>query len=494
MGVFGHDDLVSPVSRGRKRPKSRQTGMRVIRPVQPAAPEPCDCPACTGGEFDPQELIDDLIADAAELLTVDDPLDAELFGASLLAVNDLAGEEFAAVFAEGLAAVGPEKSLAVLLALDSVAEEKPGAADITRLTAAGVPAPRWGAELGEPAKLDLCLRVAEADGRSSVLLCSFVRAGRGHGFVVYVDHTDCDAAADVMLVSGDGVDEIIETIEADARRAGVPMRSEAIAAPEFRWQVERALEARAVHDQELDEEELTEDLGDDEGVGYLPMAILLAARIRTLPEPARPPAPHGSLNPVAPPAPLLKLPPKRKKSTGAAPIYQIKVLLADSKPPIWRRLELPGDTSLAALHDIIQVAFDWEERHEHVFDTPYGAFGVADRELGHRSEKPVTLEQVAPAVGDRIEYTYDLGDSWTHEIVVEKALEREPQAQYPRCVGGRRAAPPEDCGGIWGYEELLEILADPAHPEHQERLEWLGLQSAAEFHPERFTVLLPRTP
>jgi hypothetical protein len=486
MGVFGHDGVVSPVSRGRKSPKSRQTGVRVIRPAQPAAPEPCDCPACRGEEFDPQELIGDLIADSAELLTVEDPLDAELFGASLVAVNDLAGEEFAAVLAEGLAAVGTEKSLAVLLALASVADEDPGAADILRLKAAGVPEPRWAAELREPVKLDTCRRFAEPGGGSSVLLCRFDRAGRAHGFIIYVDHTDCDAAADVILVSGDSIEEIIETIEADGRRAGIPVRAEAIDPPEFRWQVARALEARAVHDQELDEEELTEDLGDDEGPGYLPMATLLAARIRTLPEPARPPAPHGSLNPVAPPAPLPKLPAKRKKSNGAAPIYRIKVLLAESKPPIWRRLELPGDTGLATLHDLIQTAFDWEDRHEHVFDTPYGAFGVADRELGYRSEKPVTLEQVAPAVGDRIEYTYDFGDCWTHEIVVEKALEREPQAEYPRCVGGRRAAPPEDCGGIWGYEDLLEILADPAHPEHADRLEWLGLQSAAELEPDRF--------
>jgi hypothetical protein len=100
-----------------------------------------------------------------------------------------------------------------------------------------------------------------------------------------------------------------------------------------------------------------------------------------------------------------KLPAKRKKSGPAAPIYQVKVGLRGAKPPIWRRLEVPADTSLADLHNIIQVAFGWENSHLHVFETAYGAFGVADRELGHRAEAPVTLEQVAPGTDDRLQYT-----------------------------------------------------------------------------------------
>jgi Plasmid pRiA4b ORF-3-like protein len=124
----------------------------------------------------------------------------------------------------------------------------------------------------------------------------------------------------------------------------------------------------------------------------------------------------------------------------------------------------------------------------HVFETPYGDFGRADRELGHRSEAPVTLEQVAAQAKDKISYTYDFGDDWVHEIVVEKVLGRDPALTYPRCTGGRQAAPPDDCGGIWGYEELVEILADPRHPEHEERLEWLGLDDAGQFDPAAFNV------
>jgi hypothetical protein len=149
-------------------------------------------------------------------------------------------------------------------------------------------------------------------------------------------------------------------------------------------------------------------------------------------------------------------------------------------------LLVPADVSLARLHDVIQAAFGWQDSHMHVFETPYGDFGRADRELGHRAEAPVTLEQVAPQAKAKIGYTYDFGDDWAHEIVVEKVLDRNPALTYPCCTGGRRAAPPEDCGGIWGYEELVEILADPQHPEHEERLEWLGLEDATQFDPAAF--------
>jgi hypothetical protein len=168
-------------------------------------------------------------------------------------------------------------------------------------------------------------------------------------------------------------------------------------------------------------------------------------------------------------------------------VYQLKVSLLGAKPPIWRRLEVPADTGLARLHQIIQIAFEWGDSHLHVFETPYGQFGMTGSdELGHLPEAPVALEQVAPGAGSKIRYTYDFGDDWEHDIVVEKVLDLDPAASYPRCTGGRRAAPPEDCGGVWGYAELLEILADPAHPEHEDRLDWLGLGDAEEFEPEQF--------
>jgi hypothetical protein len=89
-------------------------------------------------------------------------------------------------------------------------------------------------------------------------------------------------------------------------------------------------------------------------------------------------------------------------------------------------------------------------------------------------------------MNSKLRYTYDFGDDWEHDILVEKVLDRNETVAYPRCTGGRRAAPPEDCGGIWGYAELVEVLNDPADPEHKDRLEWLGLDDAADFDPDRF--------
>jgi hypothetical protein len=472
----------------------------------------CDCPACSGEELDPLVLIDDLIAGGAELLDAEDPLEAELFAAGFLAAGNLVGEGLAEALAEDItpavAQLATPESLAVLLALDAVSDVPALTAAAGRLTSAGVPAPPWADELGTPARVGRCLRFADPDGTASMLLCSFDRSGRSHGFIVNVDHTDCHAAADIMLFPGEMMDQVIDTVEADARNAGLTVIPEVLDPAEFRWQVERALEARAVHDREIDGPEPPAELADEDGPGYHLLAELLRARMRALPEPPRPPAPHDADDEPLPRAALQqlaqlaeqaqqiqagqqrrgsapKLPAKRKKSGPPAPIYQIKVSLRGAKPPIWRRLEVPADTGLAELHRILQVAFGWEECHMHVFETAYGMFGVADPELGHRAEAPVTLEQVAPGVGDRLQYTYDFGDDWTHEIVVEKQLDRRPVA-YPQCTGGRRAAPPEDCGGIWGYEELVEVLSDPGHPDHNDRLEWLGLESAADFQPARF--------
>ena len=278
-----------------------------------------------------------------------------------------------------------------------------------------------------------------------------------------------------------------------------------LTAPEFRWYVEDALDARAGGAMAMPDDE-----DDAEAPPFPVLATLLRARLAALPAPRRPAATRGRLRMPAPAAtapgpfgPLAadawidgpplgrppasrKLPARRKKGSGPAPIYQLKVGLSGAKPPIWRRLLVPADVTLASLHRIVQAAFGWHGGHLHVFETPYGSFGDADPELGHRAGRSVTLEQVAPAVKDRIRYTYDFGDNWVHDITVEKALDRDPASTYPRCTGGRRGAPPDDCGGIWGYAELVGILADPDHPEHQERLEWLGLDDADQFDPDAF--------
>jgi len=113
-------------------------------------------------------------------------------------------------------------------------------------------------------------------------------------------------------------------------------------------------------------------------------------------------------------------------------------------------------------------------------------YGRPDPELGHEDERKTLLNHVISQPGERMRYTYDFGDDWEHGIVVEKVLAAEPGARYPICLAGKGCCPPEDCGGVWGYAGLRETLADAAHEEHEEMLEWLGLETAAEFDPTAF--------
>ena len=176
----------------------------------------------------------------------------------------------------------------------------------------------------------------------------------------------------------------------------------------------------------------------------------------------------------------------KSKSVSDAPIYQIKVTLEDSKPPIWRRLLVRSDVILAELHDIIQAAFGWWDYHLHQFIVGETYFGVPDPDyedyLEMNDEQDVTLSQVAPREGSKFRYEYDFGDSWLHQVLLEKILPPEPGQVYPVCIKGRRARPPEDVGGMWGYYHFLEAIQDPDHEEHDEYLEWVG----GEFDPEAF--------
>lgn len=165
-------------------------------------------------------------------------------------------------------------------------------------------------------------------------------------------------------------------------------------------------------------------------------------------------------------------------------IVQIKVkLLGVSKPPVWRRLQVPADTRLDHLHEMIVAAFGWDDSHMHLFTSGPDEFGLPDPELGHTDERRVSLGQLISGVGDRLRYTYDFGDDWEHEIAVEDLLDADPDTHYPMLVAAKGACPPEDCGGRWGYTELKEILADPSHEQHQEMLDWLGLENSSAFDP-----------
>jgi hypothetical protein len=477
---------MSPVSRGRKGKKNTKSTRRPVLPDVFGAPDKCECPTCSGADFDPRRLIDELTASAAELVMSEDPLDAEIAGAAFVSIGEIAGEDFQELLVGGFIpefeARATTEALAMLLAIGSVTEARAGkaaSAAADRLVEAGIARPGWAAELGEPVAATDCWRLSDAQGTASMLACSFHRAGRSHAIVMSVDHLDCGAVDEIVLLSADQLPEVLEMMRADGRDRGLEITTEALDAAELRWQVEKALDARAVHDNDQPDLGLEDMPVDEDGLpDYPALAVLVRARMNALPVSGKPTAPHEDEDDYR-----VGLP---KKSDRLAPVYQIKVGLRGAKPPIWRRLEVPADISLAQLHKVIQIAFDWDGSHMHVFETSYGEFGIADAELGHRAEAPVTLAQVAPEAKSKIRYTYDFGDDWEHDILVEKVLDRDEAASYPRCTGGQRATPPEDCGGIWGYHNLTDVLTDPTHPEHEDTLEWLGFHHATEFDPASF--------
>lgn len=172
------------------------------------------------------------------------------------------------------------------------------------------------------------------------------------------------------------------------------------------------------------------------------------------------------------------------KKSSQASIHQIKITLRGSKPPIWRRIQVPGDVTLAELHAVLQSVMGWWDYHLHQFIVGETYYGVPhpDYMIDMLDESEVRLNEIAKE-GSRFVYEYDFGDSWEHVLEVEEVLEPKSGQEYPVCVKGRRATPPEDVGGIWGYEVYLEAIADPDHPEHKMYLEWRG-----EFDPEAFDL------
>lgn len=177
---------------------------------------------------------------------------------------------------------------------------------------------------------------------------------------------------------------------------------------------------------------------------------------------------------------------------GNAPIYQLKVVLLDSEPPVWRRLQVPGDASLDWLHAVLQVAIGWSNSHLHQFRVGEDCYSDTRHHFAEYEGDPeifeaskFTLRQIAPREQDVFGYEYDFGDSWEHEITVEKILPPDAAAATTAlCLDGTRACPPEDCGGVGGYDNLLKTLKNRKHPEHKNMKEWLG----RAFDPAAFDV------
>ncbi|MBS1252199.1 MAG: hypothetical protein MAG451_01237 [Anaerolineales bacterium] len=176
----------------------------------------------------------------------------------------------------------------------------------------------------------------------------------------------------------------------------------------------------------------------------------------------------------------------RGKGAGGGPIYQLKVTLEDFRPTIWRQIQVPGIVDLWMLHEVLQVTMGWANYHLWQFTIDGGEYGEPSPADWYPVEDAgeVRLSQVARGEGVGFSYTYDFGDNWEHEILVEKVFQADPEVRYPVCIAGERACPPEDCGGVWGYADLIEIIQDPEHEEHQEMAEWVG----DDFNPEAFDL------
>lgn len=201
-------------------------------------------------------------------------------------------------------------------------------------------------------------------------------------------------------------------------------------------------------------------------------------------------------------------------------VFQLRITLRDSKPPIWRRVAVPADITLGQLHEVIQIAMGWTDSHLHQFmlqdkslinrdpqviarlseEGRYDDIFAATRgirvfvsktdpfgdelDMEGEDEDAVTLADVCPKVKSKLTYEYDFGDGWEHIVEVQKIVEPKSGEAYPRCLAGRKACPPEDCGGVFGYYRMLEVAADPEHEEHDDIVEWLG----EDFDPEAFDI------
>ncbi len=179
-------------------------------------------------------------------------------------------------------------------------------------------------------------------------------------------------------------------------------------------------------------------------------------------------------------------------------IYQIKVVLQDIKPPVWRRLLIPSNATFWELHIAIQDSFGWEDYHLHQFfvgsawdrnathiaiPNPEDDWGEGEESLDEATTK---LEEFLSEDQPKLTYVYDFGDNWEHKIILEKVLPFSSQEVFPQVVAGKRACPWEDSGGTGGYEHKIEILKNKKHPDHLEIADWVGVDDFSELDLESF--------
>jgi len=180
---------------------------------------------------------------------------------------------------------------------------------------------------------------------------------------------------------------------------------------------------------------------------------------------------------------------RAQKSQDSRQVYQIKVVLLETEPSIWRRFVVPSSVTLHRLHLILQDVMGWSNYHLYRFQIGREEYGEPHpdnefNELNFKNSRRTKLGQVVTKKGDVFRYEYDFGDSWEHMLLVEDILENQPDMRYPVCLTGERACPPEDCGGPYGYADLLETIAEPGHEDYDDMMTWLG----GHFDPNTFNI------
>ncbi len=167
-------------------------------------------------------------------------------------------------------------------------------------------------------------------------------------------------------------------------------------------------------------------------------------------------------------------------------IYQLKINLMDTKPPIWRRILVESNVKLPDLHKIIQSTMGWTNSHLHDFIINGMTYTLPDEdnELEYIDYRKIKLNKLIENEGAKFNYIYDFGDDWNHKIELEEILPYDSARKYPICIAGKRRCPPEDCGGTGGFEDLLKIIKDPKNEEYEDMMNWLP----DNFDPEHFNI------
>ena len=409
-----------------------------------------------------------------------EPLEAELCGAEFIGELRRAAPpnlDVADVLGDIIADFAPRRSAEALAMMRVLAAVAPAplrtmaARAAARMVYDGMADMPWAADLGWPIPGG-CFGYTDVYGEQRSMVLTFSYGRDVHALVVLIDYLLGGGIKDCYVA------DYTESVRREYRKIGQD--------PDIIYSDLDPGEARAILVRSLACQPCPVEPDQIRNVeSYIDLVV---ARVAALPPPTK--EAGRAHRPTAAAGTMAKAPAKR--SSRRKNIHRLKVTLRGAKPPIWRRFEVPSDITLVRLHRVIQSGYGWLDYHLHVFDTAVGRYGTPDPDgdADNFNDAYKKLSAVADWPGDRFQYTYDFGDSWELDIIVEAVMPAEPGIAYPRCTGGRRAGPPEDCGGVSGYAEMLEVLANPRHEEHQARLSWLGIEAASDYDPNAFDTEL----